>query len=74
MAKKPMVRIHDTFTNEIIDREMNEVEYDQYLLDVASQEKYDVYKATVESNKLAAIAKLEALGLTTDELKAVIGI
>ena len=74
MTNKPMVRIHDTFTNEIIDREMNEVEYEQYLVDVASQEEYTAHKSTVEANKLAAIAKLEALGLTTDELKAVIGI
>jgi DNA-binding transcriptional regulator YhcF (GntR family) len=64
---KPMVRIHNLETDEIIDREMTDAEYAEYqadeLIKLQSTEK-------AEADKAAAIAKLEALGLTTDDLKA----
>lgn len=68
--KKPMIRIHNIETNETIDREMTEVEFSEYeaqkALDVADQEA----KAKVVADKEAALGKLAALGLTTDDLKA----
>ena len=67
---KPMVRIHDISTNEVIDREMTDEEYGAFLADqelvAAENEKVEKAKA----DKLAAQAKLAALGLTTEDLKA----
>jgi hypothetical protein len=67
---KPTVRIHNTETNEVIDREMTDSEYKIYLneQEIAAKHKQD-YLDQVAS-KEAAQAKLAALGLTTDDLKA----
>jgi len=66
----PMIRIHDTATDEVIDREMTDAEYAEFIagqeLDAANAE----LKAKVEADKAAAQAKLAALGLTADDLKA----
>jgi hypothetical protein len=69
-SNRPAIRIHDLSTNEIIDREMNDAEFAQFeatqkaeLLQKAEQEKKAQAKATAES-------KLAALGLTTDDLRA----
>jgi len=63
---RPMVRIHNTETDEIIDREMNDAEFEQYKADQAAQAA-----ALVESQAKAAIksALLDRLGLTEDEAK-----
>ena len=67
---KPMVRIHNIETNEIIDREMTDDEFAAY----TAQQKLDAEQAALESEAMAAKesaqAKLEALGLTADDLKA----
>jgi hypothetical protein len=63
---KPMIRIHDTSTNEVIDREMTEEEYAVFLTD---QELHFAEKAKAEqaaSDKAALLAKL---GITADEAK-----
>lgn len=65
-----MVRIHNTQTDEIIDREMTEVENKVY---EAEAKAYDDLMAKTDKavkDKVAAQAKLEALGLTADDLKA----
>ena len=36
---KPIIRIHNLETNEIVDREMNDVEYAQYELDKINSEQ-----------------------------------
>jgi hypothetical protein len=59
---RPMVRIHNTETDEVIDREMNDDEFVQY---TADQEAYAIKQA-----KAIAEGKLAALGLTTDDLRA----
>jgi len=67
---KPMVRIHDLKSNEVIDREMNDFEFAQYQ---ANQAQAEAEKAEAEAKaqaKAAAQAKLEALGLTVDDLTA----
>lgn len=65
----PMTRIHNTETNEIIDREMTDDEYalykDSFKDPILSKEELEA-----EAAKSAAKAKLEALGLTFDDLKA----
>ena len=66
---RPMIRIHDTVNDEVIDREMNDVEFAQYEIDVANAKAKDAAKAQAELDKAAAEAKLAALGLTTSDLK-----
>jgi len=72
MAKstKPMIRIHNAETNEVIDREMNDVEFAQYQLD---QETYETQKAEIKAKATAKAAILDRLGLTADELKTILG-
>ncbi len=65
-----MVRIHNTETNEVIDREMNDAEYEQYLKDVAKEETRLAEAEAKAEAKAAAEGKLAALGLTTDDLRA----
>jgi hypothetical protein len=72
MAKisRPMVRIHDLETNEIIDREMDDAEFTEYQTRQAVQETADAAKAKAEADKAALLARL---GLTEDELKTILG-
>jgi hypothetical protein len=67
---KPTVRIHKTETDEVIDREMTDAEYKIYLEEqkIAAKNKEDHLAG--EASKASAQAKLEALGLTVDDLKA----
>jgi hypothetical protein len=66
---KPIIKIHDTETGEIIEREMNAEEYDIYQLSIGSR-KLTTEEIQAQTAKEAAQAKLAALGLTTDDLKA----
>ena len=72
MAKstRPMVRIHNTETDEVIDREMNDVEFAQYQTD---QENNQARKAEAEAKETAKAAILDRLGLSADELKTILG-
>ena len=73
MAKtstRPMVRIHNVETNEVIDREMNDAEFTQYEADKAAQAVAEAAKAKAEADKAALLARL---GLTEDELKTILG-
>ena len=66
---KPMIRIVE-LDGTIIDREMTSTEFSQYQKDQAETE---ALKAEIEAKaqaKLAAQAKLEALGLTVEDLQA----
>jgi len=67
---KPMIRIHNLETNEIIDREMNAEELAQYETDKANAELEKQAYAEAVAKKSAAEAKLAALGLTAEDLKA----
>jgi hypothetical protein len=69
-SKRPMVRIHDATTNEIVDREMNDVEFAQYETDVANAA---TKKAEAEAKENAKAAILDRIGLTADELKTILG-
>jgi hypothetical protein len=62
----PIVRIHNTQTNEVIDREMNAAEFAQYQIDVAEAQ---TRKAEAEAKAQAKAALLERLGITADEAK-----
>lgn len=61
---KPMVRIHNTETNEVIDREMNEDEFAQYELDKKESLARVKAEKTAADNKAALLAKL---GITAEE-------
>ena len=63
----PTIRIHNAQTDEVIDREMTDAEFAQYEADEATQAKV---QAKLETDKTSAQAKLEALGLTANDLKA----
>ena len=72
MAKstRPTVRIHNTETDEIIDREMNDDEFAQYQIDKAN---YEAKLAEAEAKETSKAAILDRLGLTADELKTILG-
>jgi hypothetical protein len=73
MAKttsRPMVRIHNSETNEIIDREMNDDEFAQWQANKIIAEAADAAKAKAQTDKAALLARL---GLTEDELKIILG-
>jgi hypothetical protein len=72
MAKstRPMVRIHDLATNEVIDREMNDIEFADYQ---ANQEAQAALQAEAEAKAVAKQAILDRIGLTGDELKTILG-
>jgi hypothetical protein len=73
MAKttsRPMVRIHNAETDEVIDREMNNEEFAQYEADKAVAVAAAEAKAKAEADKAALLARL---GLTEDELKTILG-
>jgi hypothetical protein len=67
---RPTVRIHNIETDQIIDREMNDDEFKAYK---ANQELEIQRLAEAEAkaqSKATAEGKLAALGLTTDDLRA----
>ena len=72
MAKstKPMVRIHNTETDEVIDREMNDAEFEQY---EANQAAAILAKTEADAKETAKAAILDRIGLTADELKTILG-
>ena len=72
MAKstRPMVRIHDLATDEVIDREMNDAEFAQYQAD---QEIQATKKAEATAKAAEKQAILDRIGLTADELKSILG-
>ena len=57
-------------TDAVIDREMTDAEFAQYEADEATQAAQAAAQAQADATKAAAQAKLAALGLTTDDLKA----
>jgi hypothetical protein len=67
---RPMIRIHDTATNEVVDREMTAVEFKQYEADQLAYELRQTEAEVKATAKAAAQAKLAALGLTVEDLQA----
>lgn len=72
MAKstRPIIRIHNIETDEIIDREMNDTEFADYQAD---QEAQSILKAEAVAKETAKVAILDRIGLTADELKTILG-
>jgi len=61
---KPMVRIHNVESNEIIDREMTDAEYDQYLKEV---ESHKILQEEIKQKETAKADLLARLGITAEE-------
>lgn len=68
--KRPIIRIHNLETDEIIDREMNDDEYEAYLAD---QESSAQAEANRQAQAAAKAALLERLGITEEEAKLLLG-
>ena len=63
---KPMIRIHNVETDEIIDREMNDAEFTKYQ---AEQELEAQRQAEAEAKAQAKAALLAQLGITEEQAK-----
>jgi len=67
---KPIIRIHNIETDEVIDREMTAAEFKVY----EAQQKADAdAKAEAEAKTATKQAIADRLGLTADELKLLLG-
>jgi hypothetical protein len=63
---KPMIRIHNVETNEVIDREMTDAEY----VDYQSQQDLAIAEQEAKAQSEAAkAALLEKLGITEEEAR-----
>jgi hypothetical protein len=67
---KPMVRIHNSTTNEIIDREMTDAEFEQYQIDQANA---IAYQEALAAKATARQAVLDRLGITAEEAQLILG-
>ena len=67
---KPIIRIHNTETNEIVDREMTAAEFKKY---EADQAQAKAIKAEAEAKASARAAILDRIGLTADEAQLLLG-
>lgn len=73
MAKtstRPMVRIHNVETDEIIDREMNDAEFAQYEADQAARALADAAAAQKAADRAALLTQL---GITEEQAKLLLG-
>lgn len=67
---KPMIRIHNLETDEVIDREMTNTEFNAWQAD---QEAAQAQQAEAEVKAAARQAILNRLGLTEDEARLLLG-
>lgn len=64
------VLVVDALTGESYERDLTPDEILQRAKDVEASERWNQQQILLEEKKKAALSKLEALGLTTDDLKA----
>ena len=67
---KLMIRIHNTETNEVIDREMNNEEYAQWQADKVAAEAEAAAKIEAEAKRQALF---DRLGITEEEARLLLG-
>ena len=65
-----LIKIHNATTGEVIEREMNAEELAEWENNQIKAEEAKAAKAAAQAKREAALAKLEALGLEPDDLKA----
>ena len=75
--KRPIIRIHDIETNEIIDTEMDDKEFAKYKANLKSDEQIEAEIATkqaeVQIKATAKAALLAKLGITAEEAALLLG-
>jgi hypothetical protein len=64
------ITVHNVETGEIFERDLTEQEIAQSAIDKAETERLLAERETKAQVKIAAEGKLAALGLTTDDLRA----
>jgi hypothetical protein len=64
------ITVHNVETGEIFERDLTKEEIAQAAIDKAETERLLAEKETKAQAKIAAESKLAALGLTTDDLRA----
>jgi hypothetical protein len=67
---RPMVKIHDLSTDQVIEREMNDDELAQYEIDKLERQAKEAEQAAKDEAKAAL---LERLGITADEAAILLG-
>ena len=67
---RPMIRIHDLATDEVIDREMNDQEFAAFEANQAAQAEA---QAAIESKAAQRQALLTRLGITEEEARILLG-
>jgi hypothetical protein len=67
---KPIIRIHNVSSNEIIDREMTDEEFAQYQIDQLAQAEA---QALEDAHAAQKAALLERLGITAEEAALLLG-
>jgi hypothetical protein len=69
-SSRPMIRIHNAETNQVIDREMNDEEFTQYQTDELAAEESKAAEAQKAADKAALLTQL---GITEEQAKLLIG-
>ena len=69
-STRPIVRIHNVETDEVIDREMNDAEFAQYQADEAA---YATAQAAQVAKAAQKQAVLDRLGITAEEAQLLLG-
>jgi len=67
---RPMVRVHDLTTDEIIDREMNDAEFAQH---EANQATEAAEQAEAQAKATVRQAILDRLGISAEEAQLLLG-
>ena len=67
---KPLITEHNVLTDEIVTREMNNDEYEIYLIDKAENDKIQSEREDKAANRQAL---LERLGITEEEARLLLG-
>jgi predicted metal-binding transcription factor (methanogenesis marker protein 9) len=67
---KPIIRIHDLATDEVIDREMTDAEYAELQAQQADLAANEIAEAQAATDKAALLTKL---GITADEARLLLG-
>jgi len=69
-SSRPIVRIHNAQTDEVIDREMNDEEFAQWQIDQISASEAQGAEAQKAADKAALLAQL---GITDEQAKLLFG-
>ena len=69
-STKPIIRIHNVETDEVIEREMNEAELAQHEIDQAN---FAADRELLASKEAAKQAVLNKLGLSAEEVTVLLG-